>query len=743
MTTKKRKRTIDEASSVHNLMPPKSKPARRKRSRAQKVTDQPETMDQVETEPITPKRGRRGHPRRSKRQLPPAGAFDSALGLVNDLDPEIYQLTPTAAKTLLPMDKMSILVRVWLQNLGALKNANAIVRMINHHLPSSFNVWYHLRDHEKASLQFEPVILLDHLTKQHDALTRRLAEVNTPADSLMTGLNADDGELPGTEAVQRLHQTIGLQLQLHADKLGEEQNLIINFHESPDAPVDEGISEVELAHCKEIGQNSLDGSTSPRKPASAVPDQNQPLWTLSDRLGPRHGQSSMDHQPPSPSTFDPSNSSFPASSSIYDRRQILANHFAHPIHMTDFQRQQQACYHSFAALDLEESSPVDDAKLAGPERKAMESKTKDKSRKYRTRKRDATGPNNEAVEEDSTKERKPMTKNQAANEAVKESANETQEVQVTDVQSNRPKPEAIPRPAPDPRYLLDSQQPSSTRQTPQPLLIVCDLNDTLVKRLTKSGTKLTRRPGLDAFLAYVFAHHRFMLWTSARPENMQRCLGTLLNPQQQRECVAAWGRNTLGLTNWQYVEKVQVYKRLETVFTSGNVQRTYPTGSVDPGRVGGGWGVHNTLLVDDSAEKGAAQPYNLLNVDSMGRAKDKTLIELIGYLEQIKYCDDVRPYVKTNPFHAGQGWDRNISPRLHQELLDLIREGENAGPQSGSWRNPPGASSFTPATTQDPGLSPQSQHAGRSSKLNPTSPPFNPIPASSRFNAINAAFRNN
>ncbi|KAI9672267.1 MAG: hypothetical protein M1831_002081 [Alyxoria varia] len=771
MTNRKRKRTIDDASNpadtADNAVPSKPKQQRRKRTRAQKAANRIETMDQVKTDPKISKR--RTNVKRPRGELQLAEAFDSKLNFINNHDAETHQLAPAAARTILPINKMSILVQIWLQSLGNLRRANGKIRMVQQYLPSSFKVWYGLPDHDRVNLQFEPVILLDHLAKQHDTLTKRLAELNTAAHSASVD-QAKDG-LPGTEVVKKMHQTIGLQLQLHADKLRGEQNLITTFHQ---IPVEEAIGGIEPAHGQIGEQKRPDELRGSPEPAWASPPQNQPhivytqyLWTVSDQLGPSHGQSNTIYQAPSPSTFHPSISVLPASTSSHDQHTILGSPLYHNTSMFR-QQQRQAPFHSFAALDSEECSPVDNAEITSLEKEIMEGKETGKKHKGKLQSEVAKGIPKEIVEgqessleqngkvkkksvtkeatkemaegEEPRKERKPRTKKGAAKEAVRESVKGAQEAQNMEDKKKKTKPDRVKRPQPDQSYILESEQLASTRQTPQPLLIVCDLNDTLIKRVTRSGTTLTRRPGLDAFLAYVFSHHKFMIWTSARPENLEKCLGNLLTPQQQQECVAAWGRDTLGLSKLQYAEKVQVYKTLETVFKSAQVQKTYPSKSVDLSGRGGGWSVHNTLLVDDSVEKGAAQPYNLVNVDSMGRATDNTLIELIGYLEQVKYCGDVRPYVKTNPFRGGEGWERHISPRLRKDLHDIVREAGNAAPLSDGAGTPPGTSSFMPATTEDPGLSPQS-NSGQSNRLRPTAPSFNPMPASSGFAAINAAWQ--
>lgn len=88
--------------------------------------------------------------------------------------------------------------------------------------------------------------------------------------------------------------------------------------------------------------------------------------------------------------------------------------------------------------------------------------------------------------------------------------------------------------------------------------------------------------------------------------NAQPMVETFMHPAYRNKLAAIWTREDLDLTQEQYQGKVQVYKKLEKIWADRGIQSTAPDGVP--------WDQTNTILIDDSIEKAAAQPYNLVLV---------------------------------------------------------------------------------------------------------------------------------
>ena len=212
---------------------------------------------------------------------------------------------------------------------------------------------------------------------------------------------------------------------------------------------------------------------------------------------------------------------------------------------------------------------------------------------------------------------------------------------------------AIPIKAPQPlaTYLAQAAAAPIRAASPQTLLVVLDLNGTLCQR-TRGGGGAYARPYLTEFMAYMFAQHRVVIWSSARGENVAKALVALFAPADRARLVAVWGRETLGLSKAAFNLKVQVYKKLIRLWCDKGVQAAHP------GAAGGvHWGQHNTVLVDDSIKKGASEPFNFVEVPEFTQAtrskveeKRPTLREVAEYLEEARQWQDVSSYMKRYPF---------------------------------------------------------------------------------------------
>ena len=180
----------------------------------------------------------------------------------------------------------------------------------------------------------------------------------------------------------------------------------------------------------------------------------------------------------------------------------------------------------------------------------------------------------------------------------------------------------------------------------QSLLVVLDLNGTLLRRFSKSN--FVRRPRVGELLRYLFAHHQVMVWSSATPANVADMCAKLFTPAQQAQLLAVWARDTLQLSRRQYAEKVQVYKQLSWVWGDGHLQARHGGPARPP------WGPENTVLVDDSEEKAKSEPFNLLRVHefdrSPGAAEDDVCDAVVRYLEVLKEQRNVCAYMRTQPF---------------------------------------------------------------------------------------------
>lgn len=150
--------------------------------------------------------------------------------------------------------------------------------------------------------------------------------------------------------------------------------------------------------------------------------------------------------------------------------------------------------------------------------------------------------------------------------------------------------------------------------TPQPLLVILDLNGTLIFRRRKKGGNFVKRPGLDKFIAYLFRNFTVMIWTSSRPETAANIVKQIFAHTTHRKLIDIWARDTLGLTREQYAEKVQVYKPLDKVWRTKKIQETYPTVTTTTTATQSCWTHQNTILIDDSALKAIAQPYNIIEI---------------------------------------------------------------------------------------------------------------------------------
>ena len=218
----------------------------------------------------------------------------------------------------------------------------------------------------------------------------------------------------------------------------------------------------------------------------------------------------------------------------------------------------------------------------------------------------------------------------------------------------------LERPVPSPDYVRRISL--GYKPSPQaPLLIILDLNGVLIYR-SRNGSKTSfePRPDLDVFLSYLFARHHVMVWSSGVSKYVTKICQDLFTAEQFDSLIGIWARDKLRLTPSASAQNVQVYKQLRWVWEDRDLQKKASMGtSLCEGAVTGGvYGQENTVLIDDSLEKAAAEPHNLLQVDEFKGAQDqarkgvdKTLMRVVHYLEKLDRVTNVTAYMKENPFY--------------------------------------------------------------------------------------------
>jgi hypothetical protein len=227
----------------------------------------------------------------------------------------------------------------------------------------------------------------------------------------------------------------------------------------------------------------------------------------------------------------------------------------------------------------------------------------------------------------------------------------------------------LPRPKPSSSYLEQAQLPPRRLSSPKKLLIVLDLNGTLLVRSNR-GSNYTPRPHVDEFLAYCLEHHALIVWSSARLQNVTAMVAQLFTAEQRAKLVKIWSRNDLRLGK-HFDAKVQVYKQLTWLWEDPELQASFPMPATLPFRFEDGWkdslptkwDQSNTVLLDDSVDKAASEPHNLLQVDeftkeNIGDGED-VLGRVLAYIEELKWEADVSAAMRERPFVNGQGevWD--------------------------------------------------------------------------------------
>lgn len=207
-------------------------------------------------------------------------------------------------------------------------------------------------------------------------------------------------------------------------------------------------------------------------------------------------------------------------------------------------------------------------------------------------------------------------------------------------------------------YLAASNVVPQLTATPQNLLVVIDLNGTLLYRPSKKQpTKFLMRPHAQLFLKYCVETFTVVIWSSARPENVKAMCDVILPRNLRGQVAAVWARDKFGLTHHDYNQRVQCYKKLQMLWGDRQVAASHPCYDF-----GGRWDQTNTVLIDDSLEKARSEPHNLIEVPEwFGDLSevDDILPQVHDHLNHLSRHSNVSACLRANPFKprpVGMGW---------------------------------------------------------------------------------------
>ncbi|PLB49470.1 hypothetical protein P170DRAFT_464886 [Aspergillus steynii IBT 23096] len=233
------------------------------------------------------------------------------------------------------------------------------------------------------------------------------------------------------------------------------------------------------------------------------------------------------------------------------------------------------------------------------------------------------------------------------------------------IQKKKSQSKPLRTPSPSQGYLSQSSLPPTASQSPQPLLIILDLNGTLIYRKHRRlPPSFIRRAGLDNFLNTLLRDYKVMIWSSSQPETVNAVCEKLFPGDKRKALVAEWGRDKFNLPTDQYRAKIQVYKTLETVWADPKVQASYPSSQGNKSR----WDQTNTILIDDSKLKAASEPHNILEIPEFTNAPDDPSIfpKVLRVLEILAKHDDASKVLRD--------WQSKLSGKTN--ILDLPFNGD-------------------------------------------------------------------
>ncbi|KAK3366031.1 phosphoprotein phosphatase [Lasiosphaeria ovina] len=224
-------------------------------------------------------------------------------------------------------------------------------------------------------------------------------------------------------------------------------------------------------------------------------------------------------------------------------------------------------------------------------------------------------------------------------------------------------------PNPTEEYLSRASGLPATTPMPQPMLVVIDLNGTLLYRPSKKQpTDFVERPHARKFMAYCINTFHVVVWSSARPDNVRNMCARLLTADQLGRVVTVWGRDKFGLSAKDYDKRTQCYKRLTKLWEDPVVKAAHPDGE--------SWHQGNTVLIDDSEEKARSEPYNAITLPEFAgnvNEEPRVLPLVHDYLNTLAYQADISTYIRTTPFKANEAKlagtdDEDLTPSSVDEM---------------------------------------------------------------------------
>ncbi|KAI9099237.1 NLI interacting factor-like phosphatase-domain-containing protein [Phlyctochytrium arcticum] len=199
-----------------------------------------------------------------------------------------------------------------------------------------------------------------------------------------------------------------------------------------------------------------------------------------------------------------------------------------------------------------------------------------------------------------------------------------------------------------------------------PILLVLDINGTLLERLTKSEQRILAkanpqlppschfhlsraqgylRPYLDTFLSHVFRHFHVAAWTSATPKNAFPMFDYVFGSAYAPHLTFAWTRDQCCQIGGR-ANGFEAKKDLRRVWTNQEFNSLQQ------------FTQKNTILLDDSIGKATLNPLNALHLrtytvtdPSFPCQDDPTLLSIIKYLSALADSQpgDIRDYLATHP----------------------------------------------------------------------------------------------
>ena len=247
-------------------------------------------------------------------------------------------------------------------------------------------------------------------------------------------------------------------------------------------------------------------------------------------------------------------------------------------------------------------------------------------------------------------------------------------------QRARSKTPQVKVPAATLQYLNQASLKPEELPSKRPLLIILDLNGTLIfRKLRRFPPKFSRRTGLDHFLAALIKNYKVMIWSSSQPPTVHAVCEQIFPGTMHDALVALWGRDKFGLSDRQYNNKIQVYKELHKPWADPAVQAAFPgnehlggpsaTSSDGPAGTasrrtlrsrqeqasklpaGQRWDQTNTILIDDSKLKALSEPFNILEIPEFNDNPDvdesKLFAKVLHCLDICSRHDDVSKVIHT------------------------------------------------------------------------------------------------